>query len=266
MCGPRYRRLFPDVYAPADLPVDLALMSRAAAVLVEPDGVASGWSAAELLHASCGPEDAGAEVTLLSGRFRHPLPGLLIHRERLCDDEVTTAAGTPVTTPLRTAFDLVRWRNLTEGVAAVDALARCCGFAPAELRQVRSSHLGARRSRKLEQVLRLADPRSESPMESRIRVGLDSGGLPAPCVQHPVVAGCRSFRLDLAYPSVKLGVEYDGRLHRSQQRAMRDLEREALLAAEGWTIIRFDAITVLYHPRTMVTKIHRELRLRGMAW
>jgi hypothetical protein len=39
--GSRYRRLFPDVYAPAALTADLTLRSQAAHVLVEPDGVLS---------------------------------------------------------------------------------------------------------------------------------------------------------------------------------------------------------------------------------
>jgi hypothetical protein len=63
--GPRFRRLFPDVYAPARLAPDLALRSAGAAVLVDGRGVLAGYSAAELLGASCGPADAPAEVLLL---------------------------------------------------------------------------------------------------------------------------------------------------------------------------------------------------------
>lgn len=53
--GPQFLRLFPDVYVPAhEEPPDLALRSRAAYRLVEGRGVLSGYSAAELLGASCG--------------------------------------------------------------------------------------------------------------------------------------------------------------------------------------------------------------------
>jgi hypothetical protein len=51
--GPRYRRVFPDVYVAADAELDLELRARAAVLAT--GGVASGWSAAELLDASCGP-------------------------------------------------------------------------------------------------------------------------------------------------------------------------------------------------------------------
>ena len=45
-------------------------------------------------------------------------------------------------------------------------------------------------------------------MESRIRVALHLGGLPAPVVQHPVVARGSRFYLDLAYPHARLAIEY----------------------------------------------------------
>lgn len=58
--GPRFRRLFAGIYVLADVEVDLALRSRAAALAV--DGVLGGWSAAEVLGASCGPADARVEI------------------------------------------------------------------------------------------------------------------------------------------------------------------------------------------------------------
>ena len=52
--GPRFRRLFPDVYAPAgDEPPDLCLRSLGAYRLVEGRGVLSGYSAAVVLDADC---------------------------------------------------------------------------------------------------------------------------------------------------------------------------------------------------------------------
>ena len=221
---------------PAALDVDLPVRSRAAVLLVEPGGVLAGYSAAELLGASCAPDDAVPEVT--STRFRNRVPGLVVHRDRLAVDETVITQEVPTTSPPRTAFDLVRWRSVTEGAVAVDALARAHAFGPADLRVLRSRHLGARGSRKLEPVLALADPRAESPMESRIRVALVLGGLP-PVVQHAVTVDGRAFRLDLAYPEARLGVEYDGRHHREPGQAQRDLEREAMLATAGWKIVRF---------------------------
>lgn len=128
----------------------------------------SGYSAAELLRASCGREDAAAEVTV-PGTRRRAGPHLVVHRDLLSLDERLIVMGVAMTTDCRTAFDIVRWNSVTDGVVAVDALARLGRFTPDDLRALRSRHLGVRGVRKLEPVLLRADPSAESPMESRIR-------------------------------------------------------------------------------------------------
>ena len=115
-------RLFPDVYVPADREPDLALRSRAAAAYVGEHGVLAGYSAAELLDASCAPQDAPAEVTVPDGRRSRA--GMVVHRFRPLPGEVDLCDGIRVTTPLRTAFDLTRRPDRTEAVVAIDALAR----------------------------------------------------------------------------------------------------------------------------------------------
>lgn len=96
-------------------------------------------------------------------------------------------------------------------------------------------------------------------MESRARMALVLGGLPPPAVQHPVVVRGRRYYLDLAYPDLKVAVEYDGADHRTQQRARRDLEREAALVSAGWRILRFDAYVVLFAPERIVAEVRAEL-------
>jgi very-short-patch-repair endonuclease len=260
LSGPRYRRLYPDVYVPAELPVDIALRSRAAYLLLEPRGVLAGYSAAELLGASCGPEQGPAEI--ICSRSRRTLPGLTVHRDTLAADEIVEYSGLRMTTPARTAYDLGRWLDLTEAVAAVDALAHRFPFEPSDLQMLRHRHLGARGSRALGHVLAMVDRRAESPMESRIRVVLVLDGL-SPEVQFPVLLDGCSFRLDLAFPAVRLAVEFDGGHHRTAQQARRDLWREAMLVGAGWKIIRFDARTVLSRPELIVARTRSELARRG---
>ena len=147
-------------------------------------------------------------------------------------------------------------------MAAVDALAHRFPFELDELRELRSRHLGCHGGRRLEPVLGLVDRLAESPMESRIRVALVLGGL-RPAVQFPVLLDGRSARLDLAFPAVRLGVEFDGGHHRTAAQARRDLHREALLTAAGWKIIRFDAWTVFNRPQWVVARIRSELARRA---
>jgi hypothetical protein len=65
--GPRFRRLFQDIYVDARVPPDLRVLSYGAAVLVEGRGILCGYSAAEILGASCGPGSAPAEVHMVGG-------------------------------------------------------------------------------------------------------------------------------------------------------------------------------------------------------
>lgn len=79
-------------------------------------------------------------------------------------------------------------------------------------------------------------------------------------LQHPV----GPYRLDLAYPSLLLGIEYDGGEHRTARRALHDLRREAHLTRTGWEVLRFTAYEVLRKPQWVAATVHCELIRRGM--
>jgi very-short-patch-repair endonuclease len=254
--GPRFRRLVADIHVRADVDVDLALLSRAAYRLVEGRGVLGGYSAAELLGASCAPRGTPAEVVVPGGRQKAQ-PGLRVRRGVLLPDEVTVVDGIAITTPLRTAYDLARRAPLTEAVVAVDALGHVFGFDPQEVTTFGYRHLGARGSAQLPEVVRLANPLAESPMESRIRLAIEFDGLVVPVLQHPV----GPYRLDMAYPRIRLGVEYDGREHLTPQRALRDLDRQAWLSRAGWHILRFRAYDVLRRPWHVASGVRGRLIL-----
>jgi hypothetical protein len=167
---------------------------------------------------------------------------------------VATVDGVAVTDPLRTAFDLGRRPPLVEAVVAVDALAHKHEFDPREIIRVGYRHPNARGAAQLPLVVGLANPLSDSPMETRIRVVLVRAGLPCPVLQHPV----GPYPLDLAYPELKIAIEYDGREHLTPERARRDLARQAYLTRAGWEVLRFPAVTVLRYPREIVHADHGE--------
>jgi very-short-patch-repair endonuclease len=262
--GPRFRRLFPDVYVGARVEVDLALRARAAHLLVAGRGVVGGYAAAELLGASCGPDDAPVDLVVPGGAYRER-PGLVVHRGLLAPDEITTVEGVAVTDPVRTGYDLARAGPLGEAVVALDTLSHVHRFAPRSVLDLRLRHLGARGSAQLAEVVRLADPRAQSPMESRIRLAIVFDGLPVPVLQHPV----GPFFLDLAYPSIRLAIEYDGEAHRLQERALHDLDRQAYLTDAGWTVLRFTAAQVMRRPAWVAARVREEVvkagRRRGVA-
>jgi very-short-patch-repair endonuclease len=248
--GPRFRRLFPDVYVPADADVDVEVLSRAAYLLVAGRGALGGHSAAELLGASCAPLGAPAEV-VLPHRIR-PRPGLLVRQDQVPPDELQVLGGVAVTTPERTAFDLGRRAPLVD---AVDALTHVHGFDPSDVLAMARRHPGARGSAQLPRVLLLSDRRAGSPMETRIRLALQFGGLPLPTLQCPV----GPYELDLSYPAVRIAIEYNGRDHLDPDRALRDLRREAYLTDAGWVVLRFGAYLVLRRPDLVADRVRARL-------
>ena len=206
------------------------------------------------LEASCGPKDAPVDLVVPGTAYRDH-PGLTIHRGLLAPDETTTVGRVVTTAPRRTAYDLACSLPLVEAVVAVDALSYAHRFDPADVGELSRLHLGARGSAQLAHVIRLANRLSQSPMESRIRLIIIFDGLPVPVLQHPV----GPYFLDMAYPAIRLAVEYDGDAHRTQERAMRDLTRQAWLSDNDWKILRFTAVQVLHRPWEVAARVRYEL-------
>jgi very-short-patch-repair endonuclease len=240
--GPRFTRLFRGIYVRADTEVDFALRCRAAALTGGGRGVLAGWAAAEMLGAPCAPARAPVEIVLSSGGTRRP--GLVFRRDALTPDEIVELGGVRVTSAARTAFDLGRATPIVHAILGVDALRNACEVTLDDIRTVASRHLGVQGGGQLPQVLRRSTHLADSPMESRIRVAIEDAGLPLPVLQHKV----GPYFLDMAYPELKIAVEYDGREHLKPSRARRDLRRQAYLTAAGWTVVRFAASVVLHEP------------------
>jgi hypothetical protein len=168
--------------------------------------------------------------------------------------------GVRITSRLRTAFDLARLLPLTEGVVAVDALARG-EFAPDLLLHFTVRYPGLRGVRRVIDVLGWADARSGSPPETRLRLILVQGGLPRPVPQHPVVDDDRRVLwLDLAYPEHRLGVEYDGGDHFATPEAARaDARRHTRLVAAGWRVLRYTSGEMRQAPDRIVAEVRHAL-------
>jgi hypothetical protein len=155
---------------------------------------------------------------------------------------------------------------LVEAVVAVDALARAASgtFQPAQLLVRRAAEPGARGARRLAEVVALADPRAESPPETRLRVALVRAGVPTPEVQFPVLDehGFVLARVDLAYPAAKLAIEYDGAGHFDAGRARRDRARDGELAGIGWQTLRLASDDLDALPQA-IQRVARLIELRS---
>jgi very-short-patch-repair endonuclease len=256
----RFVAVFRDVYAPAGSALDLVERSRAAHLLLPPDGALGGYSAAALHGAVCGPPNAAAEIIAPRGDVRKRR-GLVVRQCALDPADVDEVAGLRVTSPRRTADHLGRRLPLVDAVVALDALVRVGRFAPADLLH---GAVGARGCRRLRDAVALADARAESPMETRLRVLLVLAGLPAPVPQFRVRdrSGVVRARVDLAYPDARLALEYDGAHHFDARHGRSDRRRDLQLDDLDWHTMRFVDADLLATPHETVRRVRRRLAER----
>ncbi|TXH27207.1 MAG: hypothetical protein E6R06_04575 [Mycobacterium sp.] len=211
----RYRSIFRGVYLPLDHDVALRDRIRGAALAV-PNGVIGGVAASALYRAKWVDDDIPIDVF---GACRRQ-DGLVIRRDVLPDDEVTTVNGIRVTTCSRTAFDLARNLPRDAGVARLDALMNAAPFELDDVFLLAKRHRGARGLVALRKALPLVDGGAESPPESRLRLLFTDAGLPRPTTQYVVYNEFGQYvrRIDMVWEEFKVGAEYDGMQHLTERR------------------------------------------------
>jgi hypothetical protein len=93
-----------------------------------------------------------------------------VHRTELADTDVTLHDGVPVTSALRTAWDVAALEPVATAVAALDAMVRAGALRTAELIAMAEAGTGRWGIARVRQAFPLVDPRAESAPESRVRV------------------------------------------------------------------------------------------------
>lgn len=255
-----WRRLRPDVYADARLPVTHLLHTRGVA-LVAPAGAAFGGLTAAVLWGAgdlAGP-DVPVEVVLPPGTRWHPAPGVRM-RTASMDGALVTDGRLLWTDRTRTAVDLIRRGTLDDAVVLLDQLVQA---DVVELRDVRAAAAAlprCRGSRQARTAAALADGLAESPRESRLRLLLHRSALPRPVAQYRVTcAGRFVARVDFGYPEQRLAVEYDGVWHAGPEQFPKDRQRLNRLLAAGWRVL-FVTAADLRRPDELVARIAAALR------
>ncbi|HEY1420935.1 MAG TPA: DUF559 domain-containing protein [Candidatus Dormibacteraeota bacterium] len=226
------------------------------------DAVFSGRTAA-WLHgldvAPCSPIEVTVPISCLVTRRL----GLSIRR--CVEFEGSTAKGLPVTSRVQTVADLGRRSELIESVVILDMALHRRLVSLTELTRWVDAHQRLRGIARLRRAITLAEPATESPMETRLRVTLVLAGLPRPEVQVSLrdASGLFLARPDLYYPDRRLVIEYDGATHR--ERLAADNRRQNRLVDAGYRILRFSASDVLNDPASVVAIVRRALDASGAA-
>jgi hypothetical protein len=261
----RYQRVHRDVYTVKGHQLTPTQKAVAAWLWSGRNATVAGVSAAALHGTLWIDARLPAELNHSS---QHKTPGIILHADALVEDEVTWVRDMRVTTPARTAFDLGRRTGLTLAVVRVDALMQATGVKTADLAPLIDRHRGVRGVVQLRKVIDLADAGAESPQETRTRLVLTAAGLRPHRTQIDVYDswGGHVGRLDMGWPTWKVGVEYDGEQHWTDPaRRTRDIDRAAELAALGWRIVRVGANMLRNRPRLIVERTRAALVEAGCS-
>jgi uncharacterized protein DUF559 len=259
----RYDTVYRNVYVPKGQVLTAADKAVAAWLWSERRATAAGVSAAALHGTKWFDAKLPAE---LNQPHRHKTKGILLHSDKLADDEVCVTSGIPATTPARTAYDLGRRRGLTTAVIRLDALMQATNLKQIDVEALAQRHRGTRGIVQLRQAIDLSDGGAESPQETRTRLILTHAGLRPQRTQIEVFDNFGEFvhRVDMGWDDWMVGVEYDGAQHWTDPDVRaNDIETQAVLEALGWRIIRVGNDMVRYRPNTIVGRTRAALRAAG---
>lgn len=247
--GPAWTPLTRGTYYHRDL--QLSRADRVAAVrdALPADAVATGLLAA-WAHGVWTPRPGAAlplQWALARGRARPRVSLDASRRLVLSPRDVVEVSGLLVTSPERTAFDLMRRAPLVEAVVVADAFAAAGAVELPWLWAYVDAHRRWPDVESTRRALRLASSGARSPGETRLRMVVVLGGLPEPYVNVPMYHGAELLAVpDLYIVGRRDAVaEYDGAYHEDDVQHRHDLRRENRLATIGrLPVLRYDRHTL----------------------
>jgi len=256
--GKSWRRVGPGTYMWAGLTETPQLRLMGARSRLPPAAAFSGLTAAWLHGLDVMPCDP-IEVTLPNDAGISARSGVIIRRSQVIEAEIVIRRGLRVTSIVRTLLDVCRRLSLVEAVVVADAALHLRLVGLDALNEAVAGFARQPGVNKLRRVVACVEPATESPMETRLRMLLLLAGLPRPEAQVAIhdSAGRFAGRLDLYYRSNRLGIEYDGGMHRESLAA--DNRRQNRLLDAGDVLLRFTASDVIGAPQSVANLVRRAL-------
>ncbi len=190
-----------------------------------------------------------------SGNLLRNQSGLVIHRRD--GAPLTHLRGRPLTTPAWTAVEVARALRRPRALATLDAALRSGTCTPAELLAVSAAHAGRRGIVTVRDLIPLARPGAESPMESEARLAMLDHRVPEPELQYEIIdLDGRLWRLDFVWPEAKVAAEYDGfDFHKSPEDLRRDRQKRAALEEMRWRVLSMVSDDVRRHPEVLARRL-----------
>ena len=258
----RYRQVYRDVYVPRHVELTAVDKAEAAWLWSRRRGVVAGLSASAL-HGSHWIGDH--EPAELNQPSLHGEAAIVVHSDKLAEEEICLVRGIRATTPARTVFDLGRRKGQTLAVIRVDALLQATQLKLPDVQALIDYHGGARGIVQLRRVLDLADYGAESPQETRLRLLFTENGMRPTHTQIEVFADRYLVgRIDMGWPEWRVGVQYDGIQHwQDPRQRTRDIDQDVEYRDVGWRMVRVGADLLRRRQSTIIARTRSALRDAG---
>ncbi|SDC65753.1 hypothetical protein SAMN05216410_2116 [Sanguibacter gelidistatuariae] len=267
----RFTAPFHGVRVEGPCPTSVDARCHAALPLLPDDAAFSHVTALALLGVEVPwrlQSDPLVHVTTRRRETRPHRPEIAAHLCTQAALDIVQVGALPVTSPEQTWLQLAHYLPLADVVVLGDAMLRRVEPVT-DLGRLESLMLHTHKMRGLtacRAALELMVAGTDSTMETRTRLVLVAAGLPCPEVNTPVYDDAGHFVAlpDLQYHRLKIAIEYDGDVHRTDPAAWRrDIERCHGLEDAGWLIITATADDVLRHPERLVARVSAAVRRRS---
>ncbi len=249
----------------------LELRTRAAAALlaVGRHAVLCGPTAAAL-HGCTAISSTDVHVVVPYRCKPRSRAGLVVHHSCFYAEQVVELDGLRVLALPHVVADLLCVASPSDALAVGDEVLRRAEPRSEEMRAAVGQRLRARPDPRGTVrgagLWELASPRAESAPESWVRMLLIERGFPLPEVNFPVLspAGREVYRLDLAWPALRIALEYDGHaVHAGREE--QDTARDHDLRRRGWQVVHARADD-LRDPTRLLVELRAAFAARGYTW
>jgi len=262
---------FGDIWDSADERARHAILARAA-YRTSRTGVALSHVSAVLEHTDSfwDLDLSEVDLTRLDGRSGRREAGVRQHRGKVLSGDIVTVNGVQATSPTRAALELTSVTDTVRSLIVINGLLHAGVCTPEGLSERYSLMDNWPNTLGTDLVLRLADPRIESPGETRTFYLCWKHGVPAPEPQFRIFddRGTLIGRVDFAWPAYRVFLEFDGLSKYTKylrdgetpaDAVIREKKREDLIRGiTGWRCIRITWAD-LANPRATAARILREL-------
>ncbi len=238
------------------------------------EGVLTGEDGACLGHMAAGAywrlrDAAPWMIDVIVPRRKRSQSEIRFHCEVLPEDEIDRTGAIPVTTAVRTCFDLAGYleaHQLERAINELEVRQLWSGVSLPDLLERHPRRKGAVKLRRILDAERIGLSRSRNDFEAAFLPFLDARGIPRPVTNTIIETPTGSHEGDCVWHDEWLNVELDGRgAHATSMAFERDRRRDRALAVAGWQTYRVTWRQFEEDPDGLADDIRALLRRRAVG-